>query len=318
MKKVLSLFLVVSMICALAACTNKPMEEPSPDDEIDEAAVCEWADKIVKNSRMSAVEGADMSKYDYSYVYENATLTFTEQMPLTDEQVTTNLAGSDSLNNYEQTVCALATSDEMVKEGIIGAEKVKVIFNATSADGTTFLTVENGKTTYKIEKAEPTVRSDADVRNVKWGDDMENVKQSETAKYVGEDDKALIYSDTLAGSEIDLLYYFDDDYGLYRILYGFKAEHSATNLYVTEYETYKKTLTAKYGEPFEDEFLNNNDNPYIDDLEALKYGMAAYRTKWKTERTSILLGMSADNYKITTIVSFDANDFTPPTDTTGW
>ena len=201
----------------------------------------------------------------------------------------------------------------------IDTSTITEISSPIIADESSSITEES---TPSITTAEPIIsmeRENADVRNAKWGDSIETVKKYETAELLGEDTGVLLYYDTILSSEANIIYHFSEDYGLYEVMYGFDTYHTNDSYYITNYDKYKESLTEKYGTPSSDEILNNREVPDIfEPIDAIAFGYTLYRTRWALEKSDIMLGMSGDNYEISTLIAFRANDYTEPIDTSGF
>ena len=156
-------------------------------------------------------------------------------------------------------------------------------------------------------------------RRAKWTDDIETVKSYEDAELIyDEDEQTIMFAGNVAGLEANIIYYFDPQYGLYRGLYGITEEHTTTLNYITDYKTLKESLTHVYGQPVSDEIIPISSlAEYADDEQALSLGYVVYATDWELDGTNITLTMSSDNYAISTIVFYEATDFTPAPNTDG-
>lgn len=165
------------------------------------------------------------------------------------------------------------------------------------------------------EESEPEVeqRENTDFRNTCWGDSIEDVKKYETeAEYMGEEDEALLYSSTLNGHKVYVVYYFKNG-KLYQGLYGLNENLTTGGQYIEVLNSYKDSLTKKYGEPNPE---TSGMVKYVDDLQielagegdALKYGYTAYKYEWATDTTFIRLAAVAEDYKINfVLVYYDIN-----------
>lgn len=154
----------------------------------------------------------------------------------------------------------------------------------------------------------------ADFRNIKWGMSMAEVKAAE-----GETDlvttDALIYDGlNVAGIDVMLIYYFNENDQLYSAIYSFEETHVNKNDYIYDYEKVVKALTEKYGEPI------NSDTIWKDDLykdEPTEWGMAVSAghmmmfAKWETENTNIAIFLSGDNFEISTMIGYESKTIPP-------
>ncbi len=157
------------------------------------------------------------------------------------------------------------------------------------------------------------------IRKLKWGDSKECVKQIEgepvlKGKMDGVKADYIAYEVTVAGLDCYLAYYFCDD-GLYAARYLLNETHSNENFYIDDYNTFKNTLTKKYGSPLIDteNWQDNSKKSYYADRkgDALSYGYLKYYTWYTTDETWIEMNMSADNYIITMTVDYRSKTISP-------
>lgn len=175
-------------------------------------------------------------------------------------------------------------------------------------------------TTEKNEDKEKTdIRENTDFRQAVWGDDKDLV-----VKYEGDDyqnqDNTYLYERVVAGYNAYAFFAFGDDDRLHSGGYTFTDTYSGGAQYISQYNTIKKSLTEKYGIPYEDEILPLEEQDLVDmagESKALEYGYVVYRTRWTTDNSEIMLGMISENYNPAIIIKYDDANYTFKADTDG-
>lgn len=116
-----------------------------------------------------------------------------------------------------------------------------------------------------------------DFRGFKWGSSIIQVKTNEKAgpwqinAAINNIDDILFFDDQLAGSDVTVIYQFNDNDKLINGTYVFGKKYSDPQLYLQDYEKFKKLLTSKYGKPLSDaEEWSSSTAPFIRD----NYGQA--------------------------------------------
>lgn len=159
-----------------------------------------------------------------------------------------------------------------------------------------------------------------DFRDVKWGMGCEEVKAIETAQFYAEKENSLYYKTTLIDKNMVLVYDFNENDELCKASYILTDTHSNNNFYLTDYESLKKEMIAKYGTPKEDNDVWFSDL-YKNDPQ--RYGLAvaaghyARVCKWDVNNTEIALGILGDNFEVSVFLSYDSTKFKIPTDNKG-
>lgn len=157
---------------------------------------------------------------------------------------------------------------------------------------------ENQETKPIIEEEDIEERENTTFRNSIWGDSMETVKKYENAKLAEQDSDTLLYTDTLLGMSVNVLYYFDND-KLFETGYIIDENYSNGGQYLQSYNNLKKSLTEIYGEPATSEPIKYETDDLIElagESKALEYGYIAYMTSWNTDKTLIKLALFYQNY----------------------
>lgn len=200
------------------------------------------------------------------------------------------------------------------------ASEVSSPTNSSSVDVEESLTPTPDPTPTPIPtESVPLHREDADFRNAKWGDSPETVKDYETETELMESDDALIGPVSVNAYDAYALYVFDDN-SLCRGGYSFDLEYTNAGQYIPTYNSLKKSLTQKYGEPIEDVVIPLARESLIEiagDAQALEFGYVTYRAKWETDTTNITLGMAAQNYEISLLISYEDKNYEPDINDSG-
>lgn len=184
---------------------------------------------------------------------------------------------------------------------------------AKSKETTTVSTTAS--TTKKPEST--TKKRKTDFRNVCWGDSAARVKKEEKAELITDGDNSLMYSTTVDHEEMYLFYYFDSHDKLYMAQYGSKRQNASFGQWKNDYDSLKKSLTAKYGKPDTSTVVNNVDQNLIDAAgsQALELGYVTYLSEWKKGRTKIQLGLMSQEYQIyLSVIYSDKNHKDDPND----
>ena len=149
--------------------------------------------------------------------------------------------------------------------------------------------------------AEESTQTAFDFRNAGWGMEKVVVKATEFGEPIEDRDDLLVYSDVVGGDMDVLVAYNFSDGRLVSGKYLFLTKHPDKNDYIADYKRVKETLTLKYGSPKSDEELWHN-HLYKDDTEkwglAVSLGHLAYRSKWETKTTEVILALHEKNKEI--------------------
>ena len=112
-----------------------------------------------------------------------------------------------------------------------------------------------------------------------------------------------------------LAYYFTEDGRLYSTRYILTEPHSNEDLYISDYEKIRSAITKKYGEPLLDfdSWSDEDKESYYKGREgtALEYGYLSYYTIYSLEETTISMIMSADNYEVSTTITYESKNLDP-------
>lgn len=135
-------------------------------------------------------------------------------------------------------------------------------------------------------------------RNTGWGMNFDQVRASEEMSSVEgtEETGYLAYETTLNGTDAAIVYRFHNE-ALYMATY---LLYPNNNQFIDEYNSLKKLLTEKYGEPLSDKkvFL---DDLFRDDPSgwetAVSIGSLSYLSTWEKDETEVQLLLSGDNFE---------------------
>lgn len=161
-----------------------------------------------------------------------------------------------------------------------------------------------------------------DFKTFRWGDSEATVRASEgepvaTGRSVDVNDHIIVYETSVVGLDANLSYYFCDA-GLYRVSYTITEEHPGGDRCMEDYAKLRDALTGKYGEPLRDGISWSNEamRQYYarsDRLmeQAILFGYCGDYTAYLTDRTRILLSMSAEDFDIATRVVYQSTSIFP-------
>ena len=130
-----------------------------------------------------------------------------------------------------------------------------------------------------------------DFRGFTWGNSISSVEAGEKSKFIAKvNNDELTYKDLLGGSECDVIYIFNDNDKLASGLYVFTKKYSNPQLYVQDYNKFKKLLTEKYGKPVAEKEKWNTDNTSLNQNSNEKSEAEnnySQSTIWNTDRSVI-------------------------------
>jgi hypothetical protein len=144
-----------------------------------------------------------------------------------------------------------------------------------------------------------------DFRSVSWGASFAQVKATETAKLITDETNSqgkriVVYQDVVAELPCYVVYVFVADQ-LVRAKYIFTQEHSNYNAFIDDFNRVEKILTDKYG-PRTSDLTRWKNNLYQDSPDKAGQAVAAGHlqlgSQWETQRSTILIGLIGDNFKI--------------------
>lgn len=135
-----------------------------------------------------------------------------------------------------------------------------------------------------------------DFRGFNWGSSINQVKANEKSKpwqineVTNNIDDILYYDDQLAGSDVTVIYQFNDNDKLINGSYIFGKKYSDPQLYLHDYEKFKELLTIKYGKPISDEEeWSSNTTPFTKENygQAISDGYLDLIAVWSTDNSII-------------------------------
>jgi hypothetical protein len=175
---------------------------------------------------------------------------------------------------------------------------------AVTEDGKKVILKVDG--TWEYIKEQPKKSDSFDFRKTTWGMSKKQVMSTESAKIERDDEDVLAYSGTVSNMEALIAYIFAEG-KLVRAKYVFLPVHTNENDYIIDYDNLKEILTKKYGKPISDEHYWR-DKLYQDDFSkwgfAVSLGHLTYYSKWETERSTVFLGLSGENYKVNLVTEY--------------
>lgn len=190
----------------------------------------------------------------------------------------------------------------------------------TGWDGATRSVTVKGEVKTPAETTTPpdAKQSNEGFRSSPWGASISTIKGNETATLVNESGTGALYKGTVSGLNAYISYQVDVTYGLYRGGYVFQEEHSNGHTYISDYQTLKDAVIQTYGAPTSDQIVKLSTlADYADAGQAIEQGYVEYLSEWVTDNSRIVLNMSSDNYKISTVLAYESLSFTPPLNADG-
>lgn len=173
-------------------------------------------------------------------------------------------------------------------------------------------------TTSLPSSSTPTVSTDTtDFRRARWGMTKEEVRRTESAQPLDEGENYLAYWGTLGGKSVVYVFTFKGG-RLYAGAYRLAEDHSNFNLYVDDFNDWKRLLQEKYGKPLYDRReWKGGTSIYKDTPEdwgwAVALGHLRFEAAWKTERSWIAIVLAGDNYEAwVQIFYYDLNSLSSP------
>ncbi len=130
-----------------------------------------------------------------------------------------------------------------------------------------------------------------DFRTFKWGSSFAQIQAQEKMPMVAKvSNDEIVYTDELGGSDCQVFYIFNDNDKLESGIYAFTKKYSNPQLYLQDYDKFKKLLTQKYGSPTAEKENWNTNTPKTDKNnfgQAILEGNLSLNTLWNTDRTEI-------------------------------
>lgn len=156
-------------------------------------------------------------------------------------------------------------------------------------------------------------------RNTDWGDSKWAVIKSEKGlprRFSGD---YLLYKGKINEMNCSIIYRFDEEKlcsAEYYISKVYTGTRKAEN-YISAYDQIAQKLYDKYGDAVEDDIIElDGYEEVFDDSTNLLYDGIAYRAKWETDTTDIMLGMIGENFDITISLTYTQKGYESNSDTT--
>lgn len=148
------------------------------------------------------------------------------------------------------------------------------------------------------------IDTSSDFRNTNWGMNKEQVKKTEKLPIFSEDQDAILYFTKLLDYDVCIVYYFIDD-KLYNATYITAKDFTNTGEYFSIYETFKNSITKKYGQGKEIKNIleRSEGNQEMMNTELLM-GNLTYMTQWQTDKTTIYCVLKGGNFKVAVSISY--------------
>ena len=152
------------------------------------------------------------------------------------------------------------------------------------------------------------------IKGHRFGDSKQSVMDAE-GEPIGNDfmtgniAEYIYYNASIVGLDAYLVYYFTDE-GLCEMRYLLNEDHSNESLYIEDYNKVKEALITKYGEPVSlisgEHWDTNSHKDYYKEKkgDALSYGYLTYDHYFLVKDAEIDMHMSADNYDVSTSISY--------------
>lgn len=221
--------------------------------------------------------------------------------------------GSSSSGSSDSTETSADTSAAQKKSTVSETEEEKTE-KETKAPKTTEAETEEEDIT-----DQPSSERTPDIRNMCWGDSVETVKKTESGEPIETDDGGLTYEVEICGNPANMYLYFDDDYGLYQVIYNLDATSSASSdfktvMLLSEYNTIVEKVSEKYGTPEHKEIELDSMAKYCESTaEAISLGYMTVTDVWNdNDRTKITGFISRIDYEVETLIAFNSKDFSKP------
>lgn len=156
----------------------------------------------------------------------------------------------------------------------------------------------------------PYVTEEPDIRNIKWGATKEQVIAAEGKQPDENVGTVLTFYDVTAGGyPANVFYQFNDEDECYSVSYLLTTTHTNDNDYIDDYQSLKRKMSEKYGDPTIDEETWSQslfkDNPEYYGL-AVASGHLSYLTMYNTDKMSVTMFLNGDNYQINTLLMYVA------------
>lgn len=161
------------------------------------------------------------------------------------------------------------------------------------------------------------------IKGHRFGDSKESVIEAEgepdgTGVMSGNIADFIYYSNaSVVGFDTTLVYYFTEN-RLCEVRYILQEEHSNDSLYIDDYKKIEEAITSKYGKPLA--FISGekwdtarHKEYYKDDKgNALSFGYLSFETYYLVKDAEIVMHMLADNYRVSTTISYVSSVITKP------
>ncbi|WP_298530082.1 hypothetical protein [uncultured Ruminococcus sp.] len=166
---------------------------------------------------------------------------------------------------------------------------------------------------------QPSSKRTPDIRNMCWGDSIKTVKKTESGEPIETDDGGLAYEVEICGYPAEMYLYFDDENGLYQIIYALDDtsdtySDSDTTILLAEYSVIVERIKEKYGTPEHKEIELDSMAKYCESTaEAISLGYMTVADVWNdNDRTKIYSFVSLIDSKVQVLFEFSSKEFSKP------
>lgn len=157
-------------------------------------------------------------------------------------------------------------------------------------------------------------------RKVNWGMSKDEVIKSESNKPNIDEGQYISYITIIDNKDCIVLYVLNDDYKLCGIMVTLNKTHTNSNDYIDDFNSFKKMLTNKYGNPTRDDVLWKNDL-FKDSPQSYGTAVAAghlvYMTTWNLDESTIVNFLNGDNFKVKLTIMIKSTKYPQPTENIG-
>lgn len=148
-----------------------------------------------------------------------------------------------------------------------------------------------------------------DFRTVRWGMSVSDVQKGESPEKIKQQNEAfLMYSDTIDGKAVNVIYLFNDG-KLWRAEYVLNENFMNKNKYIDAYVEFVSALKEKYGRPkSENTHWADNASQKDFDKRGLAYSRGEAETSaiWDNEDTKIVAKLSGSNSDISVTITYSS------------
>lgn len=157
-----------------------------------------------------------------------------------------------------------------------------------------------------------------DVREICWNDSMKDVIKME-GKPTDKNDNMLLYDVKLCGYDAELIYTFNDDYGVYEAIYSTEGDRGTIEL--SRFKKICEKISEKYGKSEITKVELSSLYEYCDsDGEALDMGYIMMGCNWNLDNTEVQGVITYDDLinEVRSVFVFSDNRYIEPEEENGF